>query len=203
LDGSALRLTIARYYTPTGRCIQKPYDVDKGFEAYYNESYHRYVNGEMTDKDSIQITDTLKYITDGGKVVYGGGGIIPDVYVPLSDNKELAYYNNLIRQGMIFRFAFVHTDSHRSELNRFEDFEDFNKHFKISPVLLNELLDYAAGHGIKRNDEGAEYAEQKIKTLLKAYIARNLYDNEGFYPIFLSIDEDYLKAISLLDGQEI
>ena len=202
LDGSALRLTIARYYTPTGRCIQKPYDPEKGFDAYYNESYHRYVNGEMTDRDSILVADSLKYITEGGRVVYGGGGIIPDVYVPLTDYPELAYYNNLIRQGMIFRFAFEYTDTHRSELNEFEDFKDFNKHFNITPVLVNELIEYAASHGLKKDEEGAAYAMQKIKTLLKAYIARNLFDNEGFYPLYLSMDEVYIKALELLQEPE-
>lgn len=198
LDGSALRLTIARYYTPTGRCIQKPYDPDQGFDDYYNESYHRYFNGEMKNKDSILVADSLKYITEGGKVVYGGGGIIPDIYVPLTDYPELAYYNSLIRQGMIFRYAFEYTDAHRNELNRFEDFEDFNKHFNVAPVLFEELLDFAASHGLKKDEAGADYARRKIKTLLKAYIARNLYDNEGFYPLYLSMDEVYLKALELL-----
>lgn len=203
LDGSALRLTIARYYTPTGRCIQKPYDPDKGFEAYYNESYHRYLNGEMKVKDSIHVNDTLKYVTPGGKVVYGGGGIIPDVFVPLPDDPDLAYYNSLIRQGLVFRYAFVYTDSHREELSGFTDYKDFDKHFKITPVLYNEFLVYAADHGIKRNEKGEAYAEDRIKTLMKAYIGRNLYDNEGFYPVFLTIDEDYQKALSLLQNQEI
>ena len=202
LDGSALRLTVARYYTPTGRCIQKPYDPEKGFEDYYQESYHRYINGEMKEKDSIHVVDTLKYITEGGKVVYGGGGIVPDVFVPLPDDPRLAYYNGLVRQGLIFRYAFVYTDSHREALNRYQDFNDFNEHFTVTPVLFNEFVDYAAANGQKRNDEETAYARDRIKTLLKAYIARNLYDNEGFYPIFLQMDEDYQKALSLFHEQQ-
>lgn len=198
MDGSALRLTIARYYTPTGRCIQKPYDPQKGFDAYYSESIHRYTNGEMVNKDSIHVVDTLKYITKGGKVVYGGGGIIPDVFVPLPVDVNLAYYNKLLNNGLIFRYAFAYTDSHRNELLRYKEFSDFNKQFKISPVLLDELLQYAADHGVKKDEEGASYAEQKIKTLLKAYIGRNLYDNDGFYPIFLTMDDAFIKAISVL-----
>jgi len=203
LDGSALRLTIARYYTPTGRCIQKPYDREKGFEDYYSESYHRYVNGEMNVKDSIHVNDTLKYVTKGGKVVYGGGGIIPDVFVPLAESPDLAYYNSLIRKGLVFRYAFVYTDSHRGELNHYQDFKDFKEHFNISPVLFNEFLDYAATNGIKKNAEGAAFGASRIKTLLKAYIGRNLYDNEGFYPVFLTMDEDYKKAVELLQREDI
>lgn len=203
MDGSALRLTIARYYTPTGRCIQKPYDPEKGFDSYYNESYHRYVNGEMRNKDSIHVNDTLKYITKGGKVVYGGGGIIPDVFVPLPEDPKLAYYNLLLRQGLIFRFAFSYTDTHRDDLSKFEDFRDFDKHFNISAVLFTEFLQYAVDHGINKEDEGIDFAEQKIKNLLKAYIARNLYDNEGFYPVYLSMDDAYIKAINLLKEPKI
>ena len=202
LDGSALRLTVARYYTPTGRCIQKPYDSEKGFEDYYSESYHRYVNGEMKEKDSIQVNDTLKYYTEGGKVVYGGGGIVPDVFVPLPDDPELAYYNSLVRQGLIFRYAFVYTDNHRAELKRYEDFNAFNSQFRISDPIYQEFLNYAAGHGVKENKEGAVYASSRITLLLKAYVARNLFDNDGFYPLFLEMDEDYQKAIKLIQEQE-
>jgi len=198
MDGSALRLTIARYYTPSGRCIQKPYNAELGFEEYYHESYERYLNGEMQHKDSIHVNDTLKYITAGGKVVYGGGGIMPDVYVPLVDDPQLAYYNNLIRQGLIFRYAFVYTDSKRKDLTNFENFEAFNKQFEISSVLFNEFIYYATDHGMEKDDDGIQYAEERIKIMLKAYIGRNIYDNEGFYPIFLSIDDSFNKAISLL-----
>lgn len=201
MDGSALRLTIARYYTPTGRCIQKPYNQEGGFDDYYTESYHRYVNGEMQNKDSIHLNDTLKYVTPGGKVVYGGGGIMPDVYVPLEEDPQLKYYNSLLRQGMVFRYAFIYTDAHRADLAAYADFESFDKQFEITPVLLNEFVDYAAGQGIKKNEEGLRYASEKIRVLMKAYIARNLYDNEGFYPVYLGIDETYSRAIQLLRDQ--
>lgn len=201
MDGSALRLTIARYYTPTGRCIQKPYDHEGGFDDYYTESYHRYVNGEMQSKDSIHLNDTLRYVTPGGKVVYGGGGIMPDVYVPLQEDPQLKYYNSLLRQGMIFRFAFVYTDAHRTEMAAYSDFESFDKQFTITPVLFNEFIEYASGNGVKKEEAGMMYAEDRIKILLKAYIARNLYDNEGFYPVFLGIDEIYSRAIEVLREQ--
>lgn len=201
MDGSALRLTIARYYTPTGRCIQKPYDKESGFEEYYYESYHRYMNGEMQNKDSIHLNDTLKYVTEGGKVVYGGGGIMPDVYVPMEDDPNLAYYNRLLRNGMIFRYAFVYTDENRQDLNEYGEFENFSKQFKISPVLFNEFLEYAEKQGVARDDEGIDYGREKIEVLLKAYISRNIYDYDGFYPIYLSDDETFLKGIQLLSEQ--
>jgi carboxyl-terminal processing protease len=202
LDGSALRLTVARYYTPTGRCIQKPYDPEKGFDEYYKESYHRYLNGEMKVKDSIHVNDTLKYYTEEGKLVYGGGGITPDIFVPLPDDPDLAYYNGLVRQGIIFRYAFAYTDTHRAELTRLENVDAFNSGFRVSPEIFNEFIDYAADHGVKKNREGADYAKSRIEILLKAYIARNLFDNDGFYPIFLAIDEDYQKALALIQQQE-
>ncbi len=201
LDGSALRLTVARYHTPSGRCIQKPYDKDQGFDAYYSESYHRYVNGEMKVRDSIQVNDTLRYYTEAGRVVYGGGGITPDVFVPLPDDPGLAYYNSLVRQGLVFRYAFDYTDNHRADLNRFEDFDAFNKGFTVTGELFDDFVGYAAEHGVRKDPEGAAQGRERIKTLMKAYIARNIYDNAGFYPIFLSIDEDYQKAVSLIEEQ--
>ncbi|MCF8369183.1 MAG: S41 family peptidase [Bacteroidales bacterium] len=199
LDGSALRLTIARYYTPTGRCIQKPYKPGDGFDEYYSESYHRYTNGEMEVKDSMPVVDSLKYITPEGKIVYGGGGISPDIFVPINNSPDLIYYFSLINKGLIFRYAFEYTDSHRTELNEFKDFEDFNKHFQITSVLLSSFNEYAANHGVSNTPDEIRLSETMIKALLKAYIARNIFDNEGFYPIYLSIDEVFIKALKVFN----
>ena len=199
-DGSAIRLTIARYYTPTGRCIQRPYDPKEGFDDYYAESYHRYVNGELTDKDSIPLNDSLKYVTPGGKVVYGGGGIMPDVFIPVESGEEYVYFNKITRKALIFRYAFEYTDAHRKELSVYKNFDDFDKHFQVSPVLFNEFIDYTEKNGIERNKEGLDFARNDMMVLLKAYIARNLYDNEGFYPLYLSIDNVYQKAIELCEN---
>ncbi len=197
-DGSALRLTVARYYTPTGRCIQKPYDRKNGFEDYYTESYHRYLDGEMTNEDSIPLNDSLKYTTPGGKVVYGGGGIMPDVFVPIEKDPNLKYYNSLFQNSLIFTFAFEYTDKNRNAFQRFNNFDDFNKHYTISSVVFNDFINFADKKGVKKDTKGIAYAEDKIKTMLKAYIARNLYDNAGFYPIYLSIDKTFDKAVNLL-----
>jgi carboxyl-terminal processing protease len=200
-DGSALRLTVARYYTPTGRCIQKPYTRGDGFEEYYNESYHRFMNGEFEEADSIHFNDSLKYITPGGKVLYGGGGIMPDIFIPVDKESRLIYYNKLLQSGLIFRFAFEYTDRHRNEFQKYQGFDDFNKQFFITSVLLEEFIAYAGKNGVAQDDEGLEYAKSKISTLLKAYISRNLYDDNGFYPIFLSIDKPFIEAMAFINQQ--
>jgi carboxyl-terminal processing protease len=198
-DGSALRLTVARYYTPTGRCIQKPYKKGNGFEEYYNESYHRFVNGEMEVQDSIHFNDSLKYTTPGGKILYGGGGIMPDVFIPLENDQELKYYNKLSQSGLIFRFAFEYTDKNRMVFQKYSGFEDFNKQFTVTAVLMNEFIAYAEKNGVEKDNEGLQYSQEKISLLLKAYISRNLYDDNGFYPIYLSIDKPFLEALALTD----
>ncbi len=201
-DGSALRLTVARYYTPTGRCIQKPYQKGKGFEDYYNESYHRFVNGELVEKDSIHFNDSLKYVTSGGKVLYGGGGIMPDLFIPAEKEPKLFYYNDLLQNSLIYRFAFEYTDRSRIELAKYPDFDSFNKQFEISTVLFNEFVDFADKNGVKKNIEGLEFAKNRITTLLKAYIGRNLFDDKGFYPLYLSIDNAYIEALAFLRNHE-
>lgn len=195
MDGSALRLTIARYHTPTGRCIQKPYDSKIGFEDYYAESYNRYFNGQMVEEDSIPVTDTIEYKTPGGKIVYGGGGIMPDVFVPLNNDKHLDFYYDLIQKGLIFTFAFDYTDNHRIDLTKYHNFEEFNKQFNISSVLFSEFIEFARKSGLKFTTEEVDDAEVRIKILIKAYIGRNLFDNEGFYPLFLQIDEIFVEAL--------
>jgi carboxyl-terminal processing protease len=199
-DGSALRLTVARYFTPTGRCIQRPYIKGNGFEEYYAEHYNRFANGELEEQDSIHFNDSLKYITPGGKVLYGGGGIMPDVFIPVEKDTLLIYYNKLVQSGLIFRFAFEQTDKHRKEFQQYDGFDDFDKQFVVSDVLLNELVAYAEKNGVEKDKEGLQYAKAKISTLLKAFISRNIYDDKGFYPIFLSIDKTFIEASTFLNN---
>jgi len=201
LDGSALRLTVARYFTPTGRCIQKPYDKDVGFDEYHYESYYRYMNGEMENADSIQFNDSLKYITPEGKIVFGGGGIMPDVFVPIEKDSNLAYYNSIVNKGLIFRFAFEYTDVHREELKKFNLFKDFDQSFKLEPEIFNDFLKFTIEKGIKSNPEGLTYSKHKISVLLKAYFARNLFDDKAFYPIYLPVDPTYSKAMEVLTAE--
>lgn len=201
LDGSAIRLTIARYYTPTGRCIQKPYDSGKGFDDYYIESYHRFENGELENKDSIPHNDSLKYITPGGKVVYGGGGIIPDIFVPMDRSPELEYFNSVMQKRIIYDFAFNYTDVHRSNLQQSMNFDDFNKHFEVTSVILKEFYDFAKAHGVKPANAVSKIAENQIRIMLKAYIGRNMFDNEGFYPIYHQMDKPFQKALEIMSDK--
>jgi carboxyl-terminal processing protease len=198
-DGSAVRLTIARYYTPTGRCIQRPYE--NGKEDYYHDFYERFSNGEIQNADSVHFNDSLKYITPGGRTVYGGGGIMPDIYVPYNADDYPEFYNKLLDKGMIFQFAFKYTDTHRNELSKYSSFEDFNTHFEISNNTFADFITYVEEKGIAKDPEGIIESESRIKILMKAFIARNLYDDDGFYPIYHQIDETFLRALEYLQDK--
>ena len=195
-DGSALRLTVARYYTPTGRCIQKPYK--DGIDVYNEEFYHRMMNGELEHPDSIKFPDSLKYKTPKGKVVFGGGGIMPDIFIPLEKDSGLFYYNQCINKGLVYQFAFDYTDQNRPQLSRFKNVAQFDKGFAVSDAMFTGFIKYAETKGVKRQGKNLSKSDFYIKTMLKAYIGRNVLDNEGFFPILNSIDPGYLKAVEML-----
>lgn len=196
-DGSAVRLTVARYYTPTGRCIQRPYK--NGSEEYNLEYYHRFQNGELETPDSIHFIDSLKYKTPKGKIVYGGGGIMPDVYVPIEKDSALVFYNTLANKGLIYQFAFDYTDKYRKDLSRNKTYKEFDRNFQVTPSVYNDLIKYGEKNGVKRHDRNPEASDSRIKVLLKAYIGRNILDNQGFYPFLNSIDPDFNKAMQFLE----
>ncbi|MGZ4084683.1 MAG: S41 family peptidase [Bacteroidia bacterium] len=196
-DGSAIRLTIARYYTPSGRCIQKPYS--KGLEAYYSEEFDRYDNGEMLSADSIHFADSLKFKTAGGKTVYGGGGIMPDIFVPLDTSFRTSYLNKISFKGILSDFAFNYTDRHRAELKAFKTAANFDKNFNATPAMLNELVVYAQRQGVEKNDEQLKKSTNYILNQLKALIGRNVFDNEAYFPIILSNDKAFGAALKELE----
>ena len=198
-DRSAIRLTVAKYYTPTGRCIQKPYDEDH--EKYLLESYERYENGEMFHPDSIHFADSLKYTTPKGKTVYGGGGIMPDIYVPLVDDSTEYYFNRIVNTGLLYQYAFDYTDRHRQQLQRYKTVDAFDKQFVVSDAMFSELVKRAEEKGIKGTEEQQQVAHREADILLKAYIARNLFDDEGFYPIYAPMDEVLQRAVEELKKQ--
>lgn len=206
-DGSALRLTVARYFTPTGRCIQRSYS--NGSEAYYSEELERYEHGELLNADSIKVIDSLKYTTPEGKIVYGGGGIMPDVFVPIDTSGRSAFLTEVIYTGLINQFAFDYVDKHRKELNAFRNFENFNSGFNVTDALLDDFISFAKqnlpdeipgrqGSKIKRNQkEDIKSSEKILKTQLKANIARNIWHSDGFYRIIHTIDNTFKKALEL------
>ena len=195
-DKSAIRITVARYYTPTGRCIQKPFTGSR--EDYLLESYDRYANGELFSADSVHFADSLKYTTPKGKVVYGGGGIMPDVYVPIVNDSSEYYFNRMVNLGILYQFAFDYCDRHRQELSRYKTVADFDKAFRVTDGMFNELVAQAEKKGIKGNDQEKQVARREADILLKAYIARDLFDEEGFYPIYQPMDDILQKALEVL-----
>ena len=199
-DQSAIRLTVARYYTPTGRCIQKPFDGDR--EKYLFEAFERYENGELFHPDSIHFADSLKFTTPKGKTVYGGGGIMPDIYVPLVDDSTEYYFNRIANLGLLYQYAFDYTDKHRAQLQRYKTVKAFDQSFAVSNAMFEELVKEADKKGIKGTDEQKQVARKEANILLKAYIARNLFDDEGFYPIYAPMDEVLQKALETLRQTE-
>lgn len=196
-DGSAIRLTVARYYTPSGRSIQKPYVNGHG-EDYESELYERMIRGEFESIDSIKFNDSLKYTTKSGKVVYGGGGIMPDVFVPIEKNENYQYYNSILNKGILHQFTFNYTDKNRPLLNKYKDFNDFNRRFTVDNNMLNQLVTYANTQGVKPDAKGLAYVHDEITNLIKALIARNIFDEKGFYPIYLKSDKTFKKSLETL-----
>ena len=198
-DQSAIRLTVARYYTPTGRCIQKPYDKDH--EKYLLESLERYENGELFHEDSIHFADSLKYTTPKGKTVYGGGGIMPDIYVPLVNDSTEYYFNRIVNTGLLYQYAFEYTDRHRQLLQGYKSVSAFDQSFKVTDAMFDAMVNLADEKGIVGTDEQRQVARREADILLKAYIARNLFDDEGFYPIYAPMDEVLQRALLELRGE--
>ena len=191
-DGSALRLTIARFYTPSGRCIQSPYE--DGNDEYINNIYERFHNMEQLVADSIHFADSLKYTTKGGRIVYGGGGIMPDFFVPADTTGNSAYYGRIYRKGLIYTYAYNYADANREILTTFDDAYEIDNYLEKQNVI-DGFIAYAAEHGIPRDNDGLKESGLVIKTQLKAYIARNILGEEGFYPIIKNIDKTLLQSI--------
>lgn len=199
-DGSALRLTVARYYTPTGRCIQKSYK--DGLEVYNSDYYHRFMNGEMEHPDSIKFPDSLKYKTPKGRTVYGGGGIMPDIFIPMEKDSALFYYNQCINKGLVYQFAFDYTDRNRARMAHFRKPGQFEKGFAVTDAVYAEFIKTASLKGVKREGKDLAKSDRYVKTMIKAYIGRNLLDNEGFFPVMNTIDPGFLKALEILKKGE-
>lgn len=191
-DGSALRLTVARYHTPSGRCIQKPYE--NGTDDYYADLMNRYSHGEFYNVDSIKFDDDLKYTTKEGRTVYGGGGIMPDVFVPQDTTMITNYFVDLRVNGIMYRYALEYTDNHRKELENLTSAKAIEQHLN-NKDLLKDFLSYAKDKGVAFNAKQYQISKELIEMELKAYIARNIIDNEGFYPILHQIDDVFQKAL--------
>jgi carboxyl-terminal processing protease len=192
-DGSGMRLTIARYYTPSGRSIQKPYDED--FEKYYDDLTIRYNNNEYEVPDSSHFADSLKYTTIGGRTVYGGGGIMPDKFVPADTTGITAYF--IKARAWIYPFSLTYAENNRETLKKYLEADDFEK-FLDRQGLLDQFVRYASANNLKPDPDGLKISGSIIHTQIKAYIARNILDNKGFYPIWEDIDTTLKYAIEFL-----
>jgi carboxyl-terminal processing protease len=198
-DGSAIRLTVARYYTPSGRCIQKPYQ--KGTDDYYADITRRYVHGEFEQKDSIHMADTVKYYTRLKRVVFGGGGIMPDIFVPADTTGNSTYLFKIMQKGLVYQYAFDYADKHREELSHLKTGAEFADLLRKRSIM-NEFLQYAEKNGVPGNEAGLKTSGKIIETQLMAYIARNIIGEEGFYSIISRIDNTLLEAVKTINSKE-
>jgi len=198
-DGSQIRLTIARYFTPSGRFIQKPYD---DLEAYKNDYLDRYLSGQMTSADSVIVNDSLTFKTLKKKrTVYGGGGIMPDVFVPLDTTEISDYYRKLSRSGLINQFAIDYVNNNRAQFKtKFPEFSDFKTTFMVDKALIDQFLGYVVTENadLTFDEDGYKECEDLLKVRLKATIAQNYWDYSSFYEIYNVKNEIVMEAFDIL-----
>ncbi len=195
-DGSEIRLTIGRYYIPSGRSIQKEYELGNG-DAYEQDIYNRYMHGEFDTADSIKMNDSLRYETLGHRIVYGGGGIMPDVFIPRDTSGVTSYYTNVINSGVLYQFALDYSDRNQDKLTSFDTWEKLYEYLQNQP-LLYQFVDFAESKGIKRRPTLLAISGKLIVNQLQAYIVRNFFDEDGFYPIFQKEDKTLRRAVKIM-----
>ncbi|MEY3647673.1 MAG: hypothetical protein RLZ13_558 [Bacteroidota bacterium] len=193
-DGAELRLTIARYFTPSGRSIQKPYDSD--YEAYETDLNNRYEKGEFFSADSIQFNDSLKYKTKKGRTVYGGGGIMPDYFVPLDTTMNSAYVNKLFSTDASREYLLDYVSKNKSKFSKIS-VEDYYKTFKVSDAMLMDLADFGKKNKVEFDAKDFAKSKEYLRILIKAHLGRQLYDDSAFYKVINDINEVYQQAIKL------
>lgn len=198
-DGSALRLTTARYYTPTGRSIQKPYTVGDN-ASYEDELWNRYEHNEFFTADSIRFADSLRRLTPGGKVVYGGGGIMPDRFIPADTSDVTRYFIEVSGRNILYRYTIEYADRHREALNAVRSVAELRELLDRDTGLVDDFVRYAARHGVKPDYRQIARSRRLMEAQLRAYIGRNtpLEDN-GFYANIYPVDAVITASIELLD----
>lgn len=199
-DGSVVRLTTARYYTPVGRCIQKSYEG--GLENYYGDLNKRFKSGELMHADSIHFPDSLKFMTPNKRVVYAGGGIMPDIFIPLDTTENSDYLFDLARKNIMGQYILTLLDKERkSLLLKYPDFKTYQEKFMLDDTFMQKFFVYAEKEGVKKKEDQYQKSKRIITYRLKADLARNLYTNDTFYQIINNLEPGYVKAVEVLkDG---
>lgn len=201
-ESVGLRLTVARYYTPTGRSIQKPYKNGDELD-YQMDLVRRYRNNEFFSADSIHFADSLRFTTPKGKVVYGGGGIMPDLFVPLDTTHMSRYYMEVSGRNILYRYTIEYADKHREALNKVQTLEDLDLMFEADKNLFNDFVRYAASKGVKPVRSEIAYSREVMEAQLKAYIGRNtVLEDDAFYHNIFPIDNIVQSALKWIEESE-
>ncbi len=195
-DGSAIRLTVARYYTPTGRCIQKPYN--EGYENYYEDIGNRVAHGELETPDSTKFPDSLKYRTPSGKIVYGGGGIMPDIFIPADTSGNSQFLSDVANKSLLTDFVYRFVDQNRAMFDTYKSYISFDRDFTIGDALYARFVDFAIKGGASKDRAGIQVSSEYLRMEMKAFIARQILRNEGYYPVLNKSDKAVLKAVEFL-----
>ncbi len=196
-DSSAIHLTTARYYTPSGRCIQK--DYKQGTDSYNEELYNRYINGELYSRDSMKVDKSQIFTTTHGRTVYGGGGIVPDIFVARDTSGITSYYVDIFNAGLLERFSFNYCNTNRAKLNQMEDYKQFLRMAPSDDALIKEFANYAAANGVAPRWYYINQSQELIVTRLKALMARDVFGTQAFYPIVNRIDKTVQEALKALN----
>lgn len=202
-DGSMIRLTVARYYTPTGRSIQKPY-VNGNQEQYNHDLIDRYNRGELMSADSIHFPDSMKYNTlETKRIVYGGGGIMPDVFIPVDTSRYTDYHRSVVAAGLVNRIAMNYLDRHRAELNKkYPKFAQYKQNFNVTDDIMQELVTLAKDDKIEFNEEQYNRSKPLIMLQIKALIARDLYDMAEYFQVINDDNESFQEALRLINDEQ-
>lgn len=199
-DGSELRLTISRYFTPSGRSIQKPYKSGADPD-YKTDILNRYEHGELFSADSIKFNDSLKFETIKGRIVYGGGGIMPDFFVPIDTSHNSEYFRSLFSNNIVKEYSLNYLENNKKNLQKMK-LDQFLKNFEVSNTMLHDMIRLAERSDLPFNQKEFEISREAIKLHVKAQLARTLYGNEGFYKVFNQSNEVLRKGLELFQQAE-